>query len=87
MTSYAEFLSAKLPQRVRGVIARCFAGEVLCKTIIHTPDGNHIEEYHHEPSNSRAPLKYSQQAIATEWLVANGDDLLGDGNAQTWRAR
>lgn len=87
MTSYADFLAAKLPRRVRGIIARCFAGDTLCKTIIHTPEGKHIEEYHFEPSNDRAPLKSSQDAIKTEWLVDNGDDLLGDGSAQTWRAK
>ncbi len=86
MTSYADFLAAKLPARVRGVIARCFAGETLCRTIIHTSDGNHIEEYHFEPSNDHAPLVSSQKAIKTKWLVGNGDDLLGDGNEQTWRA-
>jgi hypothetical protein len=85
MTTYADFLAAKMPKRLRFIINLMSKGDTLCKTIIHTPAGGDIEEYHLEPSMVNVGHRMAYRAITSGFLVANSDALI-DGNPQTWRA-
>ncbi len=85
MTTYADFLASKMPKRLRFIINLMRGGDTLCKTIIHTPAGGDIAEYHLEPSMVNVGHCMAYRAITSGFLVANSDALIDD-NTQTWRA-
>lgn len=76
----------KLPARVRRVIERCRGGQMLCKTLRHKETGNCEVLFSFYPSEKPAPLKSSEAAIASGFLIAQQDGLFDGDSSQTWRA-
>ncbi len=83
--TYADFLAAQMPKRLRFIIKLMVKGDTLCKTIIHTPSGGETQEYYLELSGVKVSHHMAYRAITSGFLIANNDALI-DSNPQTWRA-
>jgi hypothetical protein len=76
----------RLPKRVQAIIAKCRAGERLCKQLHHKETNECELTFTFEPSGKRAGPKSAAQAIETAFLRPAGDGLLGNDSSQTFLA-
>jgi hypothetical protein len=77
----------ELPRRVQRVIKACRGGARLTKSLRLKEAGETEVTFVFEPSGRRAPVKSSQEAIASGFLVPMGDGLFDPSLSQTWRAK
>lgn len=76
----------RLPARMRRIVEYMRGGQTLCKSLSQNELGETIVKFLFEPSGNRCQPKLAQEAIASGFLIANCDGLLGPESSQTFIA-